>query len=54
MCWDSDEKVEYMGFDEAFNYKTMGSLSETLKKACPKGIEMFFDNDVALYLVHNK
>ncbi|XP_064386880.1 prostaglandin reductase 1-like [Halichondria panicea] len=43
----TDEKVEYikgLGFDEAFNYKTMGSMSETLKKACPKGIDMFFDN----------
>ncbi len=43
----SDEKVEYvkgLGFDEAFNYKTIGSLSETLKKSCPKGIDMFFDN----------
>ncbi len=43
----SDEKVEYLkrlGFDEAFNYKTMGSLNDTLKKACPNGIDMFFDN----------
>ncbi len=38
------EYVKGLGFDEAFNYKTMGSMSETLKKACPKGIDMFFDN----------
>ncbi|XP_064386876.1 prostaglandin reductase 1-like [Halichondria panicea] len=43
----SDKKVEYLkslGFDEALNYKTMGSLSESLKKACPKGIDLFYDN----------
>ena len=43
----SDEKVEYLkglGFDEAINYKTMTSLKEALDKACPKGIDMFFDN----------
>ena len=43
----SDEKVQYLkslGFDEAINYKTMGSLKETLEKTCPKGIDMFFDN----------
>ena len=43
----SDAKVEYMkqlGFDAAYNYKTMKSLDVTLKEACPKGIDMFFDN----------
>ena len=43
----SDKKVEYLqslGFDEAYNYKTIKSLSETLKNACPKGIDCFFDN----------
>ena len=43
----SDVKVEYLrslGFDAAYNYKTMTSLEETLKEACPKGIDMFFDN----------
>ena len=43
----SDEKVQYLkdlGFDAAYNYKTMGSMSDTLKEACPKGIDLFFDN----------
>ena len=43
----SDEKVGYLkrlGFDEAYNYKTIISLKETLQAACPKGIDMFFDN----------
>ena len=43
----SDKKVEYLksiGFDEAYNYKTLTSLEETLKAACPKGIDCFFDN----------
>ena len=43
----SDAKVEYLrglGFDAAYNYKTITSLEDTLKEACPKGIDMFFDN----------
>lgn len=43
----SDAKVEYLksiGFDEAFNYKTIASLESTLKVSCPKGIDCFFDN----------
>ncbi|XP_029311235.1 prostaglandin reductase 1-like [Cottoperca gobio] len=30
--------------DEAFNYKTVGSLEETLKKASPDGYDCFFEN----------
>ncbi|XP_008321475.1 prostaglandin reductase 1-like [Cynoglossus semilaevis] len=53
----SDEKVAFLkelGFDEAFNYKTVGSLEETLKRASPDGYDCYFDNvggqfsDVAL------
>ncbi len=43
----SDAKVEYLksiGFDLAYNYKTIESLDKTLKEACPDGIDMFFDN----------
>ena len=43
----SDAKVEYLkqlGFDAAYNYKTIKSLDETLKEACPDGVDMFFDN----------
>ena len=43
----SDEKVAYLkelGFDEAINYKKIESLSDSLKQACPKGIDIFFDN----------
>lgn len=43
----SDKKVEYLkglGFDAAFNYKTITSVEETLKSACPKGIDCFFEN----------
>jgi hypothetical protein len=36
-----DEKVawlkEELGFDDAFNYKTVGDLNEAVAKACPKG-----------------
>lgn len=43
----TDAKVEYLkniGFDAAYNYKTMESLDATLKEACPNGIDMFFNN----------
>lgn len=43
----SDDKVEYLkeiGFDEAFNYRTVGSLEEALKKASPEGYDCYFEN----------
>ncbi|XP_007934908.1 prostaglandin reductase 1 [Orycteropus afer afer] len=43
----SDDKVAYikkLGFDFAFNYKTVKSLEETLKKASPDGYDCYFDN----------
>ncbi|KAM9329672.1 prostaglandin reductase 1-like [Gastrophryne carolinensis] len=56
-CAGSDDKVEFLkkiGFDEVFNYKTVSSLEEALKKASPEGYDCFFENvggyfsDVAL------
>lgn len=46
-CAGSDDKVAYLkklGFDEAFNYKTVTSLDEALSKASPDGYDCFFDN----------
>ncbi|GAB1288541.1 Prostaglandin reductase 1 [Apodemus speciosus] len=43
----SDEKVAYLkklGFDEAFNYKTVKSLEEALRTASPDGYDCYFDN----------
>lgn len=43
----SDTKVAYLkelGFDEAFNYKTVSSLEEVLKTASPDGYHCFFEN----------
>uniref|UniRef100_A0A2K6DPE0 15-oxoprostaglandin 13-reductase n=1 Tax=Macaca nemestrina TaxID=9545 RepID=A0A2K6DPE0_MACNE len=43
----SDKKVAYLqklGFDVVFNYKTVESLEETLKKASPDGYDCYFDN----------
>ena len=43
----TDAKVEYLkclGFDAAFNYKTLDSLDATIKQSCPKGVDLFFDN----------
>jgi NADPH-dependent curcumin reductase CurA len=43
----SDEKCEYvkreLGFDECINYKT-ADLVPALDAACPKGIDVYFDN----------
>ena len=43
----SDEKCQWikkdLGFDEAINYKTE-NIPEALAHACPKGIDIYFDN----------
>ena len=43
----SDKKVEYLksiGFDAAYNYKTVKSLDSAIKESCPNGVDLFFDN----------
>jgi NADPH:quinone reductase len=44
----SDRKTKYLidelGFDAALNYKTASNLRDALKKACPAGVDIFFDN----------
>lgn len=44
----SDEKVallkEEFGYDAAFNYKTSDSLLASVKAACPKGVDVLFEN----------
>jgi NADPH-dependent curcumin reductase CurA len=44
----ADDKVTYLtgelGFDAAFNYKTVDDYYERLKELCPKGIDVYFDN----------
>ena len=44
----SDEKNEYLtndlGVDAAVNYKTAGDLRQSLKDACPEGVDVYFDN----------
>ena len=44
----SDEKVRYvtqdLGFDAAFNYKTVDDYSAVLQELCPRGIDVYFDN----------
>ena len=36
--------LKELGFDEAFNYKTVSSLEEALKSASPDGYHCFFEN----------
>lgn len=44
----SQAKVDYLvnelGFDAAFNYKEGGDYARKLKKLCPDGIDVYFDN----------
>jgi len=44
----SDEKNRYLreqlGVDAAINYKTAGDMRKALQEACPKDIDVYFDN----------
>jgi len=40
----ADLLMKEYGFDYAFNYKSVKSQAEVLKEACPKGIDVYFDN----------
>lgn len=44
----SDEKNRYLtgelGVDAAINYKTSSDLKAALKDACPRGVDVYFDN----------
>jgi len=44
----TDEKVEMLqsdfGFDVAINYNTTNNMAEAIAKACPDGVDVYFDN----------
>jgi len=44
----SEEKVEMLkntfGFDEAINYNTTHNMTKAIAEACPKGVDIYFDN----------
>ncbi len=44
----SDEKINSLktefGFDEAINYKTTKDMNKAIAAACPKGVDIYFDN----------
>ncbi|MEX2615069.1 MAG: NADP-dependent oxidoreductase [Alphaproteobacteria bacterium] len=44
----SDEKIAHvtgvLGFDAAFNYRTVPSIAAALEEHCPDGIDIYFDN----------
>lgn len=44
----TDEKVAMLktefGFDEAINYNTTTNMTEAIAAACPKGVNVYFDN----------
>ncbi|CAM4215349.1 NADP-dependent oxidoreductase [Gillisia limnaea] len=44
----SDEKIERIkekfGFDDGINYKTANDMKKAIGAACPKGVDVYFDN----------
>jgi len=43
----SDDKLKWcceIGFDAAINYKKTADLTAAVKEACPRGVDIFFDN----------
>src|SRR5262249_60074753 len=43
----SDDKLQWcreIGFDAAINYKQAADLTAVVKEACPRGVDVFFDN----------
>lgn len=44
----SDDKCRWLtdelGFDAAINYKTCGDYTAAIRKACPEGVDVYFDN----------
>ncbi|SDH68815.1 hypothetical protein SAMN05192534_10980 [Alteribacillus persepolensis] len=44
----SDEKNQYLKeklqFDETINYKTTSNMKAAIEKACPNGVDVYFDN----------
>jgi len=44
----SDDKIkmlkEEVNFDEVINYKTTPNINEAIIKACPNGVDIYFDN----------
>ncbi|MEP6627331.1 MAG: NADP-dependent oxidoreductase, partial [Ginsengibacter sp.] len=44
----SDDKISMLKaefhFDEVINYKTTANIGEAIKKACPDGVDIYFDN----------
>ena len=44
----TDEKTELLktefGFDDAINYHTTENMSQAIAKACPDGVDVYFDN----------
>jgi NADPH-dependent curcumin reductase CurA len=51
--------VDELGFDTAINYKAVPHLRKALKEACPKGVDIYFDNvggdisDAVISLINN-
>jgi NADPH-dependent curcumin reductase CurA len=44
----SDEKIDYLKnklkFDDVINYQNTGNIEEAIAKACPNGVDIYYDN----------
>jgi len=56
----TDEKIEMIkskyGYDEAINYKTTDNMVKAIHKACPDGVDVYFDNvggDISEAVLYN-
>ncbi len=47
-CAGSDDKIAYClddcGYDACFNYKTAGDIADAIRRVCPDGIDVYFEN----------
>lgn len=47
-CAGSPEKVDYLlnelGYDAAFNYKTQSRYRRAIRRVCPEGLDVYYDN----------
>jgi NADPH-dependent curcumin reductase CurA len=36
--------IDHFGFDQVINYKTTKDINQSVKEACPDGVDVYYDN----------
>jgi NADPH-dependent curcumin reductase CurA len=36
--------IDHFGFDHVINYKTTKDINQSVKEACPDGVDVYYDN----------